>query len=99
MNQRPDIGNLLVMVTCFENCWIPIIGLTNIIFSLPLITSYIHAKNKIKSTKLFLSLSKESLGEEFFCYKRKDNKQSSEVILQDTLLKVFSELSKKSFSL
>merc|ERR1712238_555213 len=51
------------------------------------------------TTKLFLSLSNESLGEESFCYKRKDNKKSSEVMLQETLLKVFSEISSKSFSL
>ena len=44
-------------------------------------------------------MSNESLGEDFFCYKRKDNKQSSEVVLQETLLKLFSELSNKSFSL
>ena len=87
------------MVTCFEKYIIPIIGFTNVIFSIPLITSYIHANNKNKSTKLFLSLSNESLGEEFVCYKRKDNKQLSEVMLQETLLKVFSELSNKSFSL
>ena len=43
-NQRPDIDNLLVMVTCFEKYGIPIIGFTNVIFSLPLITSYIHEK-------------------------------------------------------
>ena len=71
MNQRPYIDNLLVIVTCFEKYGIPIIGLTNVIFSLPLITSYIHAKNKIKSTQLFSSLSKESLGEYFFSHKGK----------------------------
>ena len=92
VNQRPDIDNLLVMVTCFEKYGIPIIGFTNVIFSLPLITSYIHEK---KTTILFSSLSNESLGEECFCYKRKDNKQSSEVMLQETLLKVFSDLSNK----
>ena len=74
VNQRSDIDNLLVMVTCFEKYGIPISGLTKVIFSLPLITSYIHAKTKNKSTKLFSSLSNESLGEDFVCYKRKDNK-------------------------
>ena len=44
VNQRPDIDNLLIMVTCFEKYGIPISGLTKVIFSLPLITSYIHAK-------------------------------------------------------
>ena len=44
VNQRSDIDNLLVMVTCFEKYGIPISGLTKVIFSLPLITSYIHAK-------------------------------------------------------
>ena len=28
VNQRPDIDNLLIMVTCFEKYGIPIIGLT-----------------------------------------------------------------------
>ena len=51
VNQRPDIDNLLLIITCFEKCWIPIIELNNVIFSLPLITCYVHAKNKIKSTK------------------------------------------------
>ena len=46
VNQRPDIDNLLVMVTCFEKYGIPIIGFTKVIFSLPLITSYIHTNNK-----------------------------------------------------
>jgi len=55
--------------------------------------------NKGIQQNYFLSLSNESLGEESFCYKRKDNKQSSEVMLQETLLKVFSEISSKSFSL
>ena len=95
MNQRPDITNLLVMVTCFEKYAIPIIGFTNVIFNLPLITSYIHAQKK---TILFSSFSNESLGEDFFCYKRKNYKQSFEGILQETLLKVFSDLSNKSFS-
>ena len=66
VNQRPNIDNLLVMVTCFEKYGIPIIGFTKVIFSLPLITVSIHAKQKKKSTKLFSSLSNESLGEDFF---------------------------------
>ena len=45
VNERSDINNLLVMVTYFEKYGILIIGLTNVIFSLPLITSYIHEKN------------------------------------------------------
>ena len=43
VNQRPDINNLLVMVTCFEKYRIPVIRLTNVVFSLPLITNYIHS--------------------------------------------------------
>ena len=46
MNQRHDIANLLVMVTCFEKYAIPIIGFANVIFNLPFITSYIHAQKK-----------------------------------------------------
>ena len=46
VNQRPYIDNLLVMVTYFKKYGIPIIGFTNVIFSLPLITSYNHAKKK-----------------------------------------------------
>ena len=44
MNQRLDIDSLLVVVTCFKKYGSLIIRFTNVIFSLPLITSYIHAK-------------------------------------------------------
>ena len=48
VNQRLDIDNLFVMVTWFDKYGIPIIGFIKVIFSLPLINSYIHAKKKIK---------------------------------------------------
>ena len=54
VNQRPDIDNLLVMVICFEKYGIPIVGLTKVIFSLPLITSYIHAKKKEINKTIFI---------------------------------------------
>ena len=53
VNQRPDIDNLLVMVICSEKYGIQIIGFTKFTFSLPLITSYIHAKKKIKQQHYF----------------------------------------------
>ena len=54
VNQRPDIDNLLVMVICSEKYGIPIIGFTKFTFSLPLITSYIHAKKKINNKTIFI---------------------------------------------
>ena len=62
MNQRPDIDNLLVKVTCFAKYFIPIVRFANEIFQLPLIISYIHNKKKSKTTKLFTTLSIEYVG-------------------------------------
>ena len=62
MNQRPDIDNLLVKVTCFAKYCIPIVRFANDIFQLPLSISYIHNKKKSKTTKLFTTLSIEYAG-------------------------------------
>ena len=68
MNQRPDIDNLLVNVTCFAKYGIPIVGFANVVFRLPLILSYIHNKKKSKVTKLFTTLSIECAGDNVFSY-------------------------------
>ena len=44
INQRPDDGNLLVKVTCYEKHGKPIVGFIRVIFQLPLSISFIHSK-------------------------------------------------------
>ena len=57
INQRPDIHNLLVNVSCYAKYGLPIARFANVIFQLQLILSYIHNKKKSKTTKLFSTLS------------------------------------------
>ena len=96
MNQRSDIDNLLVKVTCFTKDGIPIVGFANIIFQLPLIIiSYIHNKKKSKTTKLFTTLIIECARENFFSYKRKENIQASDDMIQKGLLKLLTQLLNK----
>ena len=86
INQRPDIDNLLVKVTCYAKYGLSIAGFTNVIIQLPLIISYIHNIKKSKTIQLFSTLSIECVWE-FLSYKRKDNRQLFDDMIQKGLLK------------
>ena len=63
INQRQNIDNLLVKVTCYAKYGLPITGFANVIFQFPLIISYIHNKKKSKTKKLFSTLNIKCVGE------------------------------------
>ena len=74
-------------VTCYAKDGLSIAGFANIIFQLPLIINYIHNEKESKTTKLFSTLNIECVGE-CFSYKRKDNIQLSDDMIQKGLLKI-----------
>ena len=77
-NKRPEIDNLIVKVTFYDNVENPIIGFCNVMVELKLIISFIDNK-KYNHTNLFFSkLHEECCGESFYSYEIKDNQSLSE---------------------
>ena len=68
MNKIPDNDNLIVKVTCYAKCGIPITGFVNVIFQLPMIVSHIRIKENFK-TIFFTTLINECVGEKNYSYK------------------------------
>ena len=80
----------MVKVTCYNKHGTPIVGLVNVIFELPLVVSYIHNKKNSKTIKMSRILNRECFGSQFCLYKRKDNIQLYDDLIQKSLLPLLS---------
>ena len=69
MTKRPGNDNLIVKVTCYAKCGLPITGCVNVIFQLPLIVSHIYIKENFNF--FFTTLINECVGEKNILIKEK----------------------------
>ena len=61
------------------------------IFELPLILSYIYNKKNSKTANLFTTLSRECVGLKYYLYKRKDNVQLFDDLIQKGSLNIWNQ--------
>ena len=78
-NKRPDIDNLIVKVTFYDNIGNAIISFCNIMVELKLIISYIYNKKDNQTNHFFSKIHEECCGESFYSYERKNIQSLSEV--------------------
>ena len=84
-NKRPEIDNLIVKVTFYDNVENPIIGFCNVMVELKLIISFIDNKKYNQTNIFFSKLHEECCGESFYSYEKKDNQSLSEDLQNNSM--------------